>query len=101
MTEFDVGKSTRSLSGGEYAQVKLKLQRPDSALWVPVTSLIHTQSGIFILKLNNGVVQRVPVIESSRKDSFIEVFGDITTEDKLIKKGSEELEEGTTVTIKK
>ena len=100
MTEFDVENITKSLSGGEYAQVKLKLQRPDSTLWVPVTSLINTQSGIFILKLNNGVVQRIPVMEGSRKDSLIEVFGDITTEDQLIKKGSEELEEGTKVTIK-
>lgn len=101
MTEFDFENSEGSLSGGEYAQVRLKLQRPDSTLWAPVTSLIHTQSGIFILKLNNGVVQRVPVIEGSRKDSLIEVFGDITTEDQIIKKGSEELEDGTLVTIKK
>ena len=101
MTEFDVENSTRSLSGGEYAQVKLKLRRPDSTLWVPVTSLINTQSCIFILKLNGGVVQRIPVIEGSRKDSLIEVFGDITTNDQIIKKGSEELEEGTPVTIKK
>ena len=100
MTEFDVENITKSLSGGEYAQVKLKLQRPDSTLWVPVTSLINTQSGIFILKLNNGVVQRIPVMEGSRKDSSIEVFGDITTKDQIIKKGSEELEEGTKITIK-
>jgi hypothetical protein len=62
--------------------------------------LINTQSGIFILKVNNGVVQRIPVMEGSRKDSLIEVFGDITTKDQIIKKGSEELEEGIKITIK-
>lgn len=97
MTEFDIENNARSLSGGEYAQVKLKLQRPDSTLWVPATSLIHTQSGIFILKVNKGLVQRVPVIEGSRKDSLIEVFGDITGTDEIIKKASEELEEGSQI----
>lgn len=101
MTEFDVKNSTGSLSGGEYARVKMQLKRPDSTLWVPATSLIHTQSGIFILKVNNGIVERVPAIEGSRKDTLIEVFADINTKDLLIKKGSEELQEGTPVRIKK
>lgn len=101
ITEFDIENSEKSLSGGEYAQVKLKLQRPDSTLWLPATSLITTQSGIFILKIKDGIVQRVPVLQGSRKDSLIEVFGDISTKDQIIKKGSEELEEGTRVTIKK
>lgn len=99
-TEFDIENSSRSLSGGEYAKVKLKLQRPDSTLWVPLTSLIHTQSGIFILKVDKGLVQRVPVIEGSRKDSLIEVFGAITSTDDIIKKASEELEEGSRIKSK-
>lgn len=100
-TEFDVDNRSGSLSGGEYAQVKLKLQRPDATLWVPAASLIHTQSGIFILRLEKGVVRRVPVIEGTRKDSLQEIFAGISTEDQLIKKGSEELEEGSKVKIKK
>lgn len=98
-TEFDVENRSGSLSGGEYAQVSLKLQRPDSTLWVPAISLIHTQSGTFILKLENGKVKRVPVIEGTRKEALQEIFGDVSTKDQIIKKGSEELEEGSPVTI--
>lgn len=101
MAEFDVENSAQTLKGGEYAQVNLKLQRPDSTLWVPATSLIHTQTGIFLLTLQNGKVQRVPVIEGTRRDSLQEVFANISVKDQIVKKGSEELEEGTVVSIKK
>ncbi len=100
MTEFDVNNSNRSLSGGEYAQVKLKMQRPDSTLWVPVSGVVHTQSGVFVLKLENGIVRRVPVAEGIQKENLQEVFGDISSKDHLVKKGTEELEEGTRVKIK-
>ncbi|CAL1517722.1 efflux RND transporter periplasmic adaptor subunit [Chitinophaga sp. MM2321] len=89
--EFDVDNSTNQLSGGAYAQVKLLLQRPDSTLWVPLKSVVHAQSGVFVLKINNyQTLSRINVIEGTKKDSLQEIFGDIQPSDRVVAVASEE-----------
>ncbi|MDO1449269.1 efflux RND transporter periplasmic adaptor subunit [Rhodocytophaga aerolata] len=95
--EFDVDNQTKALNGGEYAQVQLMLRRRDSTLWVPVKSVVHSQSGVFLLKVQDGRVKRVPVSEGIRRDSLQEVFGDIAPGELIVVKGSEELADDTQV----
>lgn len=97
--EFDVDNKEMSLSGGEYAQVTMMLRRPEPTLWVPATSVIHAQSGIFILAVDSNRIKRIPVVEGIRRDSLQEVFGQLTTQLKVLKTGTEELAEGTKVSI--
>ncbi|HEY1021152.1 MAG TPA: efflux RND transporter periplasmic adaptor subunit [Flavisolibacter sp.] len=97
MVEFDVDNSDNTLRGGEFAQAKLQLQRPDSTIWVPASSVVQAQSGIFVLVVEQGLVKRVPVSLGLRQENRQEVFGDLTPTDRLIKKGTEELEEGSRV----
>ncbi|TDE13299.1 efflux RND transporter periplasmic adaptor subunit [Dyadobacter psychrotolerans] len=89
--EFDVENQDGSLDGGEYAQVTMTLWRPDSTLWVPASSVVHAQSGTFVLVVENDSVKKVDVSEGTRKDSLQEVFGSLTNKDKVVKNGSEEL----------
>ncbi|GAC1310073.1 MAG: efflux RND transporter periplasmic adaptor subunit [Mucilaginibacter sp.] len=98
--EFDVDNKDMSLSGGEYAQVVLMLRRQEPTLWVPVTSVVHAQSGIFILDADSNRIKRIPVVEGIRKDSLQEVFGQLSLQLKILKTGTEELAEGTKVKIK-
>ena len=98
--EFDVDNRNQTLAGGEYAQVQLMLKRPDSTLWLPASSVVQAQSGVFILKVENGLVERIPVALGIRKKEMQEVFGDLTAGDKILKSGTEELEEGTPVQIR-
>ncbi|WP_181163620.1 efflux RND transporter periplasmic adaptor subunit [Pontibacter mangrovi] len=91
--EFDVDNREQALSGGEYAQVQLKLQRPDSTVWVPASSVVNAQSGVFVLKVENDAVKRVPVVEGMRRENLQEVFGNIKAGDLVVLKGSEELKE--------
>lgn len=44
---------------------------------------------------------RIPVEEGIQNKNMQEVFGEVKATDKLLKKGSEELEDGTQVNIKK
>ena len=99
--EFDVDNRNQTLAGGEYAQVNLMLKRPDSTLWLPASSVVQAQSGVFVLKIENGVVERIPVALGIRKKEMQEVFGDLTAADRILKSGTEELEEGAAVQIKK
>lgn len=93
MVEFDVENRDGSLSGGEYAQVQLALHRSDSTVWVPASSVVRAQSGVFVLKVMDGRLQRVPVVEGMRKDTLQEIFGEIKAGDQVAEKGSEELPE--------
>ncbi|TLU89348.1 efflux RND transporter periplasmic adaptor subunit [Dyadobacter sediminis] len=98
--EFDVENKDNSLDGGEYAQVTMKLRRPDSTLWVPASSIVHAQSGTFVLRVENQAVRKVPISEGTRRDSVQEVFGELDRKDQIVKIGSEELLNAGKVKIK-
>ncbi len=92
--EFDVDNSSGKLQGGDYAQVKLKLQRKAPSYWVNSKSVLNNQMGTFVLTLNNNEVRRIPVKEGIRLDSLTEVFGNLSLQDNIILKPSEEIKEG-------
>lgn len=94
MVEFDVDNQDHLLSGGEYAQVRLNLSRPVATWQVPTSSVVHSKSGVFVVKIEDQVVQRVPVETGIRQDALIEVFGNLQEGDLIAVKGSEELREG-------
>lgn len=98
--EFDVFNTQHVLNGGEYAQVKLKLQRPHATLWVPVSSIVVAQSGIFIVKIVQGKSKRVSVTAGTRKGELQEIFGPVREDDQILLKATEELADGTEVRLK-
>ncbi|CDS93181.1 efflux RND transporter periplasmic adaptor subunit [Mucilaginibacter rubeus] len=92
--EFDVSNTSSELQGGDYAQVKLKLKRKNSSNWVQSKSVLNTQSGTYVLTLNNNEVKRIAVKEGIRLDTLTEIFGNLSPEDNIILKPSEEIKEG-------
>lgn len=92
--EFDVNNPSGELQGGDYAQVKLKLQRKNPSHWVSSKSLLNTQSGTYILTLNDNEIKRIPIKEGIRLDTLTEVFGNLSPQDNIILKPSEEIQEG-------
>jgi len=89
--EFDVPNSTSELQGGDYAQVNLKLQRKNPSYWVPGKSILNTQSGTYVMTLNDQEIRRIPIKEGIRLDTLTEVFGNLSPEDRIILKPSEEI----------
>jgi len=92
--EFDVTNSSGELQGGDYAQVKLKLQRSNPSHWVPGKSVLNTQSGTYVLTLNDHEIKRIPIKEGIRLDTLTEVFGALSPKDQVMLKPSEEIPEG-------
>lgn len=82
------------LQGGDYAQVRLKLQRKSPSYWVPGKSVLKTQPGTFVMTLGDDEIRRVPVKEGIRLDTLTEVFGDLSADSRVILKPSEEIREG-------
>lgn len=95
IAEFDIQNSGTELRAGQYAKVKLQLKRPQPTLWVPATSVVQAQSGVFVIMKDAGIAKRVPVQVGVQRDSLVEVFGNLQVGNTVLFKGSEEVKEGT------
>lgn len=89
--EFDLDNRQGKLQGGDYAQVKLNLQRKQPTLWVTTKSILHTQSGNFVITKNGEQLSRIPVELGVQLDTITEVFGALNSTDLVINKPSEEM----------
>lgn len=92
--EFDVSNPLGELQGGDYAQVKVTLQRKAPTHWVPAKSVLNTQSGAYVMTLDEREIKRIPVTEGVRLDSLTEVFGSLDPTDRVLLKPSEEIRAG-------
>lgn len=93
--EFDVSNTQQKLNGGEYAQVKLNLQRRAPTFWVSENSILKTQSGRYVFTINDeDKIRRVAIKEGVRLDDKVEVFGDFGEDKRVILKPTERIEEG-------
>ena len=70
------------------------MRRPEATFWLPATSIVQAQSGVFIIKLEGQVLKRVPVVVGIHKGELMEVFADLTIADQVLKKGTEEWKDG-------
>src|SRR5690606_39004057 len=89
--EFDIDNVSGELHGGDYAQAKVTLQRKNPTYWVPGSSVLSTQSGTFVMTVTDQGIKRLPVKAGLRMDTLTEVFGDLSPEDRVILKPSEEI----------
>lgn len=94
IAEFDISNSGTGLRAGQYAKVNIQLMRAQPTLWVPATSVVQAQSGLFVIKTEKNITKRIPVQTGTTADSLIEVFGDLQAGDTILLKGSEEIREG-------
>lgn len=92
--EFDIENTVSMLKGGGYAQVQLNLKRISPTYFVPKKSVLQTQSGTFVMTYNHNEIKRIPVKEGISYHKMTEVFGAFSPHDKILKKPSEEIEEG-------
>lgn len=97
VAEFDVDNAGNNLRSGQYAKVSLQLQRKQPTLWVPASSVVQAQSGVFVVKNEANKTMRIPVQIGVTKDTLVEVFGNLNVGDQILLKGSEEVKEGTKI----
>ena len=97
MAEFDIDNNSKELRSGQYAKVSVHLQRKQPTTWVPASSVVQAQSGIFVVKNEANQTKRIPVQIGVTKDTLVEVFGNLNAGDQILLKGSEEVKEGTKI----
>jgi RND family efflux transporter MFP subunit len=97
--ELDVRNADVRLGAGMYPEVRWPVRRPGASLLVPPTSIVTTTERTFVIRVTGGMAEWVNVSRGARVGDLIEVFGPLKDGDTIVRRGSDELREGTKVTV--
>lgn len=95
--ELDVPNTSGLLAPGMYPQVNWPVRSPERALLVPLTSVVRTTERVFVIRVNNGRAEWVNVRQGAREGGQVQVFGDLSAGDVVVKNGSDEIRDGSQV----
>lgn len=95
--ELDVRNADLRLGAGMYPEVRWPVRRPQPSLLVPPTSIVTTTERTFVIRVTDGVAKWVNVSRGARVGDLIEVFGPLKDGDTIVRRGTDELREGTKV----
>jgi len=95
--ELDVKNANGALAPGMFAEATWPVRKPRLSLLVPPTAVVTTTEKVFVIRVKEGKAEYVPVKKGTPAGDLLEVFGDLAAGDKIVKRGSDELREGTTI----
>jgi len=95
--ELDVSNRDGSLSPGMSPTVKWPVETGRPHLLVPQTSVVTTSERMVVIRLKNGRAEWVDVRKATPVGDDIEVFGPLAAGDVVIRRGTDEIHDGTTV----
>lgn len=97
MVEADVQNLQAELEPGMYPEVQWQLKRPYSTLFVPSSAVTSNADATFVIRIKNGLAERVEVSRGQTMADFVEVVGEIHAGEEVALKATEELKTGTKV----
>lgn len=98
--EVDVLNADKKLLPGMIAEVTLPLPTKTSTFIVPKSALVNATTDVFVIRVNNKKAEWVPVKKGLEADNKIEVFGQLNEGESLITTASEEIRDGSPITVK-
>jgi membrane fusion protein (multidrug efflux system) len=97
--ELDVKNPDGRLSPGSFTNVSWPLQRSYPTLFVPTTAVTTDQQHTFVIRVRNGKAEWVTVQTGQTVNGDIEVFGELTAGDEVVKTASDAIHSGDPVRI--
>lgn len=98
LVELDAPNSNAKLATGMYADVVWPVRRPTASLLVPATAVVTNTERTFVIRANGGKAQWVDVRRGSTVGAMVEVYGDLREGDVIVRRGNDEIREGTSLT---
>jgi membrane fusion protein (multidrug efflux system) len=92
--EMDVPNNNKQLLPGMVAEVNLPLPSNDSTFIVPKSAVINSPESVFVIRVVNNKAERVPVKTGREANNEIEVYGNLTADDLLLKSATDEIRNG-------
>lgn len=79
------------------AEATIPLKNTEPTFFVPKTALLDANMGMYIIRVENGKTKKVPVTRGRMMADKVEVFGELMEGEQILVKGSEEIEDGTSI----
>ncbi|GAB3993115.1 efflux RND transporter periplasmic adaptor subunit [Spirosoma daeguense] len=98
--EVDVLNADKKLLPGMIAEVNLPLPTQSNTFIVPKSAIVNATSGVFVIRVKDEKAEWVPVKRGLEADEKVEVFGQLSDDDKLVKTASEEMRDGAAIKTK-
>lgn len=98
--ELDVENSNNKLAAGMFAEVFWPIRRGTPSLFVPPSAIVQTTEKSYVDRVRDGVVEQVAVQRGTALKDLVEVVGPLQAGDTVLRRGSEELKDGTKVKTK-
>lgn len=98
--EVDVVNNDKKLLPGMIAEVSLPLPTKNSTFIVPKSAVVNATTGVFVIRTTNHKAEWVAVKRGLEADDKIEIFGQLNEGDQLITTATEEIRDGSSVSVK-
>jgi RND family efflux transporter MFP subunit len=95
--ELDVDNVAGTLAPGMYPEVSWPVRGGGSALVVPATSVVSTTERTFVIRVKNGRADWVDVRRGAREGDQVEVYGNLSPGDLILRRASDEVRDGSEV----
>lgn len=97
--ELDVNNARQALAPGMYPTVMWPVRRKRASLLVPPSSVVTTTERTFVIRIKDSQAQWVTVSRGAPAGELMEVYGPLQAGDLVVRRGTDELREGTHVAI--
>jgi membrane fusion protein, multidrug efflux system len=95
--EIDIPNNSQELIPGMVAEVDIPLASEGSRLVVPMSAVLESDEGIFVIKAEENKAKRIAVKKGLKREDKVEVFGDLQAGDVLVTKANAQLSNGTPI----
>jgi membrane fusion protein (multidrug efflux system) len=96
--EILIDNTKGELMPGMYATVRIPIMRNGKSLFVPEQAVVTNMEKCFVIKVDaNKIAHWISVQKGNKSKDKIEVYGDLKEGDVIVKKGSDEIKNGTQV----
>ena len=92
--ELDVMNRDGALAPGMYPSVKWPVRSAHAELWVPKTSVVTTTERTFVIRDRGGSAEWVDVKKGPAEGDLVEVIGNLRAGDRVVRRATDELREG-------
>ena len=100
VVEVDVPNPAGNLAPGMYAEVDWPVRMSQPSLLVPPSSIVVTTERMFVIRVRDGKSEWVNVTRGAPAGDLVEVFGALSPGDEIVKRGNDEIREGTSVSAR-
>ena len=93
--ELEFANAGGKLAPGMYPELQWPVRKGRAALLVPPTAIVTTTERAFVIRITNGKAVYVNVKRGGASGELVEVQGALVEGDVIVKRGTDELREGT------